>query len=494
MFTRDPGIPWNLSAVCAAVLLLAAVSFTPGPAHGFGLKLTWEDGVKAATDDLNALGEQDPEGRKKTTAQQRLEREFDRMTGKVAGKAADKAEEYIIKAGKKAGSWLEKTKRFVPLAKKVALRYGPIVAKGLRFSGPAGTTWEVAYQAGSKLVAPYIAMPLMDRYYEGKWEKQQAELSREIADLRSRGEERRQWQERKNDFASLIAGAIAVRKLTEDGRGPWAQDTTEDSNPAGSGKNAWDAEPPAADKNPWAAESPDVRFARPVAVTTAPAPVKDVETGPSNYEKALNSLQGGGTRSAGYKGALEKLEADRRAEQARKETEAQAARQRQAARAAAERRDQAARDAAARRAAAARERDTQQALERARREQREYSKRSYNNSRQQLNRNLQMLRQTRQQQQRAYQRQKARDLQRQRQQRLEQARRQQVYEQQRKRDRQTYGKTQQKKCVKYTHDGRVVSTACYEVQKKRVAPTRKCFSGNYTPSGRRECDDNWWND
>ena len=31
MFTRDPGIPWNLSAVCAAVLLLAAVSFTPGP-------------------------------------------------------------------------------------------------------------------------------------------------------------------------------------------------------------------------------------------------------------------------------------------------------------------------------------------------------------------------------------------------------------------------------------------------------------------------------
>ena len=494
MLARYPGIPCSLSAVCAAVLVLAAVSSPAGPAHGFGLTLSWGDGVKAATDDLNALGEQDPEGRKKTTAQQRLEREFDRMTGKIAGKAADKAEEYIIKAGKKAGSWLEKTKRFVPLAKKVALRYGPIVAKGLRFSGPAGTTWEVAYQAGDKVIAPYIAMPLMDRHFDNKWEKQQVELSREIADLRSRGEERRQWQERKKDFMSLMAGAIAVRKLTEDGRGPWAQDDAPDSTPAGSGKSAWDAEPPAAGKDPWAAESPDVRFARPVAVKTAPAPVKDIETGPSNYEKALNSVQGGGARSAGYKGALEKLETDRRAEQARKETEAQAARQRQAARAAAERRQQAARDAAARRAAAARERNRQRALERARREQREYSKRSYDNSRQQLNRNLQMLRQTRQQQQRAYQQQKARELRRQRQQRLEQARRQQIYEQQRKRDRQTYGKTQKKKCVKYTHNGRVVSTACYEVQKKRAAPTRKCFSGNYTPSGRRECYDNWWNE
>ena len=110
--------------------------------------------------------------------------------------------------------------------------------------------------------------------------------------------------------------------------------------------------PPLPARIPGAAESPDVRFARPVAVKTAPAPVKDVETGPSNYEKALNSLQGGGTRSAGYKGALEKLEADRRAEHARKQAAADAARQRQAARAAAERRNQAARDAAARRAAA----------------------------------------------------------------------------------------------------------------------------------------------
>ena len=213
-------------------------------------------------------------------------------------------------------------------------------------------------------------MPLMDRHFDSKWEKQQAELSREIADLRSRGEDRRQWRERKNDFTSLIAGAIAVRKLTEDGRGPWAQDAAEDSNPAGSGKSAWDAETPAAEKDPWAAESPDVRFARPVAVKTAPAPVREVETGPSNYEKALNSLQGGGARSAGYKGALEKLETDRRAEQTRREAEARAARQRQAARAAEARRQQTARDAARRAAAAAaRERDTQRALERARREQ-----------------------------------------------------------------------------------------------------------------------------
>ena len=459
MFARDPGIPWNLSAVCAAVLVLTAVSFPAGPVHGFGLTLSWGDGVKAATDDLNALGEQDPEGRKKTTAQQRWEREFDRMTGNAAGKAADKIEEYTLKAGKKAYGWLERTKSFGPLAKKLAGTYGPVVKKGLRLSplvGKAVVAWDLGYAVGSKIIAPTIALPLMDRYYEGKWEKQQAELSREIADLRSRGEDRRQWQERKNDFASLIAGAIAVRKLTEDGRGPWAQDDASDSNPAGSGKTAWDAETPGADKDPWGPERPDVRFARPVAVKTAPAPVKDVETAPSNYEKALNSLQGGGARSAGYKRALEKLETDRRAEQARRETEAQAARQRQAARPSEARRNQAARDAAA-----ARERDTQQALERARRQQREYSRRSYNNSRQQLNRNLQMLQQTRQQQQRAYQRQKARDLQRQRQQRLEQARRQQVYEQQRKRERQTYGKTQQKKCVKYTHDGRVVSTACY---------------------------------
>ena len=432
MFARDPGKPCSLSAVCAAVLVLAAVSLPAGSAHGFGLTLSWEDGVKAATDDLNALGEQDPEGRKKTTAQQPLEREFDRMTGKVAGKAADKAEEYIIKAGKKAGSWLEKTKSFGPVAKKLARTYGPAVKKGLRVSplvGKAVGAWDLGYAVGSKIVAPYIALPLMDRYFDNKWEKQQAELSREIADLRSRGEERRQWRERKNDFASLIAGAIAVRKLTEDGRGPWAKDAAEDSNPA-------------ADKDPWAAESPDVRYARPVAVKTAPAPVREVETGPSNYEKALNSLQGGGARSAGYKGALEKLETDRRAEQARREAEAQAARQRQAARAAEARRQQTARDAATRDAAAARERNTQRALDRPRRERREYSKRNYNNSlQQQLNRNLQMLRQTRQQQQRAYQRQKALDLQRQRQRQLEQARRQRIYQQQRERDRQTYQPT-----------------------------------------------------
>ena len=501
MFARYPGIPWNLPAVCAAVLLMAALSLPAGSAHGFGLKLTWEDGVKAATDDLNALGEQDPEGRKKTTAQQRLEREFDRMTGNAAGKAADKIEEYTLKAGKKAYGWLERTKSFGSVAKKLARTYGPVVKKGLRLSplvGKAVVAWDLGYAVGSKIIAPTIAIPLIERHFDNKWEKQQAELSREIADLRSRGEERRQWQERKNDFASLIAGAIAVRKLTAGG--PWAQDTTEDSNPAGSGKTAWDAETSGAGEDPWSAESSDVRFARPIAVKTAPAPVKeietgpsnyekalnslqsggarsagykgalekletdrraeqarreaeaqaarqrqaapapvkDIETGPSNYEKALNSLEGSGTRSAGYKGTLEKLEADRRAEQARREAEAQAARQRQAARAAEARRDQAARDAAARRAAAARETDTQQALERARREQREYSKRSYNNSLQQLNRNLQMLQQTRQRQQRAYQRQKALDLQRQRQRRLEQARRQQIYEQQRERDRQTY--------------------------------------------------------
>ena len=420
MLARDPGIPRNLSAVCAVVVLLAAVSLPAGPAHGFGLN--------AAS--APAAGEaKDADENRNSAARRVFEEEVDRASDKLVDKAADKIEEYTIKAGKKAWGWLEKTKKFGPLAKQVAMRYGPIVAKGMRLSGPVGTTWEVAYQAGSKLIAPYIALPLMDRYYEGEWEKQQAELSREIADLGSRGEDRRQWRDRKNDFARLIAGTIAVRKLTEDGRGPWAQDAAEDSTPA-------------ADKDPWAAESPEVRFARPVAVKTAPAPVREVETGPSNYEKALNSLQGGGARSAGYKGALEKLEADRRAEQARREAEAQAARQRPAARAAEARRQQTARDAATRDAAAARERNTQRALDRPRRERREYSKRNYNNSlQQQMNRNMQMLRQTRQQQQRAYQRQKALDLQRQRQRQLEQARRQRIYQQQRERDRQTYQPT-----------------------------------------------------
>ena len=143
------------------------------------------------------------------------------------------------------------------------------------------------------MVAPYIAIPLIDRHFDKEWEKQQAELSREISDLRSLGEDRREWRERRKDFASLIAGAIAVRKLMEDGRGPWAKDDAPDSNPAGSGKSAWDAETPAADKDPWAAESPDLRYARPVAVKTAPEPVEEVGTGPSNYEKALNSLQAG---------------------------------------------------------------------------------------------------------------------------------------------------------------------------------------------------------
>ena len=432
MFARYPGIPCNLSAVCAAVLLLAAVSLPAGPAHGFGLN----SNAAPAAGEAN-----EAEGNRKSAARRVFEEEVDRASDKLVDKAADKIEEYTIKAGKKAWGWLEKTKRYGPLAKKVAMRYGPIVAKGLRFSGPVGTTWEVAYQAGSKVVAPFIAIPLIDRHFDNKWEKQQADLSREIADLRSRGEDQRQWRERKKDFMKLIAGTIAVRKLTEDGRGPWGRDTAEDSNSAGSGKSAWDAETPAAGKDPWAAESPDVRYARPVAAKTAPAPVREVDTGPSHYEKALNSLQGGGARSAGYKGTLEKLETDRRAEQARREAEARAARQRQAARAAQARREQAARDAEARRAAAARERDTQRALERARRDQRDYSRRNYNNSLQQLNRNLQTLQRTRQQQQRAYQRQKALDLQRQRQRQLEQARRQQIYEQQRQRDRQTYQPT-----------------------------------------------------
>ncbi|MCY4551061.1 MAG: hypothetical protein OXC28_22130, partial [Defluviicoccus sp.] len=250
MFARYPGIPCNLSAVCAAVLVLAAVSLQAWPAHGFGLNAASAPAAGAA---------KDAEGNRKSAARRVLEEEVDRASDKVVDKAADKIEEYTIKAGKKAWSWLEKTKKFGPLAKKVAVRYGPIVAKGMRLSGPVGTTWEATYQAGSKVIAPYIAMPLIDRHFDDKWEKQQADLSREIADLRSRGEDRRQWRERQKDFMKLIAGAIAVRRLTEDGRGPWGRETAEGSNSV-------------ADKDPWAAENPDVRYARPVAVKTAPAP------------------------------------------------------------------------------------------------------------------------------------------------------------------------------------------------------------------------------
>ena len=69
-----------------------------------------------------------------------------------------KAEEYIIKAGKKAGSWLEKTKSFGPVAKKLARTYGPAVKKGLRLSplvGKAVGAWDLGYAVGSKIVAPY---------------------------------------------------------------------------------------------------------------------------------------------------------------------------------------------------------------------------------------------------------------------------------------------------------------------------------------------------
>ena len=509
MFARYPGIHWDMSAVCAAVLLLAAVSLAAIPAHGFGLERTWQDGMKAATDDLKALGAEGSAGNRKSPGQEGIDREIDRLAGKATGKAADKAERAMWKVGKKAWGRLEKTKKYGPLAKKLGKRWGAAARMGTRLSphvGTALTVWDFGYAVGGKLIAPKVVSAI-DRHFDEKWEKQQAELSREIADLRRRGEEQRERRERGKDVPSPIAAGIAVRMLMKDGRGPWARDTAEDSTPAadrdpwavespdvryarpvavktapapdstpaGSGKSAWDAETPAAGKDPWAAESSEVRFARPVAGKAAPAPAKDVETGPSNYEKALNSLRGGGARPAGYEGALEKLEDDRRAEQARREAEAQAERRRQAARAAEARRQQAARDAEARRAAAARERDRQRALERARRDQRDYSKRNYDNSRRQLNRSMQMLQQTRQQQQRAYQRQKALDLQRQRQRQLEQARRQRIYEQQRERDRQTYGNTQQKKCVKYTHDGRVVSTACYAAP---AAPKQRCQNFN----------------
>ena len=128
MFARDPGIRWNPPAVCAAVLFLAAVSLPAGPAHGFGLNVASAPAARAA---------EDADGNRKAGAWRVIEEEVDRASDKLVDKAADKIEEYTIKAGKKAWGWLEKTKRFGPLAKKVAMRYGPIVAKGCAFPAPS---------------------------------------------------------------------------------------------------------------------------------------------------------------------------------------------------------------------------------------------------------------------------------------------------------------------------------------------------------------------
>lgn len=412
MFARHPVTLAGPIPVSAAVLALA-VSLAAVPAHGFDLKLSWQDGMKAATADLEALGEEDPAGEKKSRGQVSVDREIDRLAGKTAGKI----ERGMWKVGEKAWKRLEETKTLGPTLKKLGKRWGPAARTGVRLSphvGTALTVWDFGYAVGDKLIAPKVVSAI-ERKFENDWKRQEEALRRDVEHNRRLGERRREGEE---TVSNMWAVGLAMKKLREDKRGPWA----ETDDPWGEGGGGANAAAPGARNDPWAAETPDIRTRRPVAVEAAEA-----EAGPANYERALNALQGESPQSAGYEKALEKLETDRRAERERRDAEAEATRRRHAARAAEERRQQAARDQAARQDAAARERETQQALERAARERREYSKRSYDNSLQQLNRNMQMLRQTRQQQQRAYQLQKARQQQLQLQQRLEQARRQRIY-------------------------------------------------------------------
>ena len=509
MFARYSGPLANPIPVSAAILTLAAVSLAAVPAHGFDLKPSWEDAMKAATDRLNTPGKENPEGNGKSPGEELVDSEVDRL----AGKAADKIEEGMWKAGEKVWKGLEATKTLGPTMKKLGKRWGPAAKMGTRLSphvGTALTSWELGHAVG-EVISEKIVNPLIDRHFENEWKEQEEELRRDIEHNRSLGEQRRQGKE---TVSNMWAVGLAMKKLREDKRGPWAA-TDDPWGEDGKGANAGarDAQDPRAKNDPWAPESPDVRtrqpvalqaapgsveerndpwapdssdaqparpfavqaapaptkkedtgtiaeargakdpwvkndpwapespddrFARPVAVKTAPATVKEAETGPSNYEKALNALQGGSTQSAGYEKALEKLEADRRAEQVRKKAEAEAARVRRLARAAEERRQQAAREAEARGQAAARDRQRQEQYERATREQRKHTRPNYNQGVPSVNRALETLRQTRQQQQRAYRRQKVLQQQRQRQQQLEQARRERIYEQQRARDRQTY--------------------------------------------------------
>ena len=330
MFARHPGTLGKLTVVSSAVLAFWAVSLAAIPAHAFGLDFSWESAMEAATDDLKALGEEDPAGKKKSRGQERIDREIDRL----AGKAADKAERGMWKVGEKTWKRLEKMKTLGPTMKKLGKRWAPAAKMGTRLSphvGTALTVWDFGYAVGDKLIAPKVVSAI-ERRFKNKWKKQEEALRRDIAHSRRLGEQRRQH---KKDVLDVLAVGHALRQLREDKQGPWA--TTDDpwgedskganAAPRGAGTPAVRKDPWAED-DPWAAESSDVRLARPVAAP-APAPpavLKETETGSSNYERALNSLQGGGTQSAGYEQALEKLEADRRAERVRREAETEAAR------------------------------------------------------------------------------------------------------------------------------------------------------------------------
>ncbi len=231
MFARYRDTPGGVPGVLAVALTLASISFTAAPANAFGLKPAAWGGMKDAIQDLRAAAGEDAEGREKSFLQERLERDFDRTVDKVADVAADKIEQVTLAAGKKGWDWLEKSKIFGRAAKKIAGRYGKAVRKGLRLAGPVGRVvdaWDTGYTIGEKVIASTIAVPLIDRYFENEWEKQEARFRREVAEIRNLGETGRRHMETATD---MLAAGLAMRRLEGKRRNAAAADSDSSDNP-----------------------------------------------------------------------------------------------------------------------------------------------------------------------------------------------------------------------------------------------------------------------
>ncbi len=457
MRTRIRSIFRRAAAVCAAVPVLAAVSLLPAaPAHGFGLR--------DAAAGRNAAAEERARDGETSLARQKLDWEIDKAAGKLADKAADRIERAALRGGSKAWDRLEKTRTFGPAARKIARRYGAAVARGIAVTPKVRAVmgvWDASTAVGGEL-AP-LAVAAIDRLYEGRWAEDAERLARETAELKRRGERRR---EHKEDLSNVLAVGQAMRRLREEREGaktaadPWSGAAAK----SGAGNDPWSGAGAA-----WPA-------ARPAAAADGGG--GEV----SNYEAALKGLRDGGARPADYRQALDKLEADRRAERARKKAEAEAARRREVARAAEERRLRAARAAqerrertereeTARREAEARERERREVFERAARERREVSRRMYEQSVRQLNQGIQMLQQTRRQQQRAYERERAADLQRQRLRQRERERQRELQRREEERQRRQALERQRREAAERQRQR-------YEEQRQQVQcrPKRICIS------------------
>lgn len=231
MFARYRDVPHGVPGVLAVALTLASISLPAAPANAFGLKPAAWGGMKDAIQDLRAAAREYPEGKEKSLLQERLERDFDRTVDKVADVAADKIEQVTLAAGKKGWDLLEKSKTFGRAAKKIAGRYGKAVKRGLRLAGPVGRVvdaWDTGYTIGEKVIAPMIAVPLIDRYFEYKWEKQEAQIRREIAEIRKLGETGRRHIENATD---MLAAGLAMRRLEEEERNTAPADSNSSDKP-----------------------------------------------------------------------------------------------------------------------------------------------------------------------------------------------------------------------------------------------------------------------